>query len=63
MARRMHTAYTIKLSINKDLKLKKRRKKDKQQYKKLYIIIESYKGHMTFTSTITSTIAAVLPVL
>ena len=28
-ARRMHTAYTIRLSINKDLKLKKRKGKDK----------------------------------
>ena len=30
IARRTHTAYTIELSINKDLKLKKRKGKDKQ---------------------------------
>ena len=38
IARRMRTAYTIKLSINEDLKLKKRKRKDKQQCKKLYTI-------------------------
>ena len=36
--RRTHTAYTIGLSINEDLKLKKRKGKDKQQRKKLYTI-------------------------
>ena len=50
----MHAAYTIGLSINEDLKLKKRKEKDKQQRKKLYIIIWSYKGHITFASTITT---------
>ena len=30
MARRTHAAYTIGLSINEDLKLKKRKGKDKQ---------------------------------
>ena len=39
MAKKMHTAYTIRLSINKDLKLKKKKRKDKQQRKRLYIII------------------------
>jgi hypothetical protein len=29
MVKRMHTARIIKLSINKDLKLKKRKEKDK----------------------------------
>ena len=37
-ARRMHAACTIGLSINKDLKLKKRIEKDKQQREKLYTI-------------------------
>ena len=30
IARRIYTAYTIRLSINKDLKLKKRKGRDKQ---------------------------------
>ena len=34
----MHTAYTIELSIKKDLKLKKRKGNDKQQREKLYTI-------------------------
>ena len=55
-------AYTIGLSINKNLKLKKRKGKDKQQHEKLYTIIWSREDHMTFASTITSTITAVLPV-
>ena len=59
MARRMHIAYIIRLSINKNLKLKKRKGKDKQQYKKLYTIIWSCEGYVTFTSAIT----AILPVL
>ena len=37
-ARRMRAACIIKLSINKNLKLKKRKGKDKQQCKKLYTI-------------------------
>ena len=37
-ARRMHAACTIGLSINKDLKLKKRKGKDRQQREKLYTI-------------------------
>ena len=51
-ARRMHAASTIGLSINKDLKLKKRKEKDKQQHKKLYIIIWLYKGYITLISAI-----------
>ena len=54
MARRMHAACTIELSINKDLKLKKRKGKDKQQRKKLYIIIWLCKGHVTLVSAITA---------
>ena len=52
--RRMHAACTIGLSINKDLKLKKRKGKDKQQYKKLYTIIWLYKGHVTLASAMTA---------
>ena len=37
----MHIAYTVRLSINKDLKLKKREGKDKQQHEKLYTITKS----------------------
>ena len=59
-ARRTHAAYTIGLSINEDLKLKKRKGKDKQQRKKLYTICWSCEGHVTSMSTITSTITAVL---
>ena len=58
MVRRMHAAYIIGLSINKNLKLKKRKGKDKQQRKKLYTITWSREGHVTLASTIT----AVLPV-
>ena len=54
MARRMHVVYTIGLSINEDLKLKKRKGKDKQQYKKLYTIIWSREGHVTLASAITA---------
>ena len=43
----MHAACTIRLSINKDLKLKKRKGKDKQQRKKLYTITWSREGHVT----------------
>ena len=53
-ARRTHAACTIGLSINKDLKLKKRKGKDKQQRKKLYTICWSREGHVTSTSTITA---------
>ena len=55
----MPAAYIIGLSINKNLKLKKRKGKDKQQYKKLYTIIWLYKSRITLIFTI----AAVLPVL
>jgi hypothetical protein len=41
-ARRMCTTCIIGLSINKDLKLKKRKRRDKQQRKKIYTI----PGHM-----------------
>ena len=58
MARRMHVACMIGLSINENLKLKKRKGKDKQQYKKLYTIIWSREGYVTLASAIT----AVLPV-
>ena len=58
MAKRTYAAYTIGLSINEDLKLKKRKGKDKQQRKKLYTICWSREGHVTSMSTIT----AVLPV-
>ena len=54
----MHAAYTIGLSINEDLKLKKRKGKNKQQRKKLYTITWSREGHVTLASAIT----AVLPV-
>ena len=54
MARRMHAAYTIGLSINEDLKLKKRKGKDKQQCKKLYTITWLYKGYITLISAITA---------
>ena len=37
-ARRMRTACIIRLSINKNLKLRKRKGRDKQQYKKIYTI-------------------------
>ena len=50
----MHAAYTIGLSINKDLKLKKRKGKDKQQREKLYIITWLYKGYITLISAITA---------
>ena len=59
MARRMHIAYTIGLSINKDLKLKKRKGRDRQQREKLYTITRSREGYISFVSTITSTITAV----
>ena len=62
MAKRMRAAYIIRFSINKDLKLKKRKGKDKQQRVKLYTITWSREDHITFASTITSTITAVLPV-
>ena len=55
----MHVAYIIGLSINKDLKLKKRKGKDKQQHEKLYTITWLYKGYITSASTIISTITAV----
>ena len=58
MARRTYIACTIGLSINEDLKLKKRKGKDKQQRKKLYTICWSHEGHVSSASTIT----AVLPV-
>ena len=54
MARRMHTAYTTRLSINKDLKLKKKKGKDKQQCKKLCIIIWLRKSYITLAFTITT---------
>ena len=62
-ARRMHAACTIGLSINKDLKLKKRKGRDRQQRKKLYTITRSCKGHMNSASTITafSASAVILP--
>ena len=47
----MHTAYTIGLSINKDLKLKKRKGRDRQQHEKLYTITKSRKGHVSSAST------------
>jgi hypothetical protein len=34
----MHATYTIGLSINEDLKLRKRKGKDKQQREKIYTI-------------------------
>ena len=57
-ARRTHAAYTIGLSINEDLKLEKRKGKDKQQREKLYTILWSREDHVSSASTIT----AVLPV-
>ena len=62
ITRRMPATYMIRLSINKDLKLKKRKGKDKQQREKLYIISWSREDHVTHASTIMSTITAVLPV-
>ena len=59
MARRIYTAYIIGLSINEDLKLKKRKGRDRQQREKLYTITRSREGHVSSTSTITSTITAV----
>ena len=59
MARRIHTACKIRLSINKDLKLKERKGRDRQQREKLYTISRSHKGYMSSISTITSTITAV----
>ena len=59
MARRIYAACTIGLSINKDLKLKNRKGRDKQQREKLYTIPRSREGHVSSISTITSTIAAV----
>ena len=50
----MHAAYIIRLSMNKGLELKKRKGKNKQQYKKLYTIIWSYKGYITLITTITA---------
>ena len=50
-ARRMRAAYTIGLSINKDLKLKKRKGRDRQQREKLYIITRSCEGHVSSIST------------
>ena len=44
--RRMRAAYTIGLSINEDLKLKKRKGRDRQQREKLYTITRSCKGHV-----------------
>jgi hypothetical protein len=38
MARRMHATYMIRLSINEDLKLRKRKRRDKQQHEKIYTI-------------------------
>jgi hypothetical protein len=55
----MRATCTIKLSINEDLKLKKRKRKDKQQYKKIYTISKLYKGYIISISIITSTITAV----
>ena len=52
--RRMHIAYTIRLSINKDLKLKKRKGRDRQQHKKLYTITRSREGYVSSASTITA---------
>ena len=49
----MRAAGTIGLSINKDLKLKKRKRKDKQQRKKLYTITWSREGYVTLASAIT----------
>jgi hypothetical protein len=57
-ARRMHAACTIGLSINEDLKLKKRKGRDRQQRKKLYTITRSREGHVSSASTIMSTITA-----
>ena len=45
MVRRMHAACIIGLSINKDLKLKKRKGKDMQQHEKLY----TTPGHIRVT--------------
>ena len=59
MVRRMHAAYTIGLSINEDLKLKKRKGRDRQQREKLYTIPRSREGHVSSASTIMSTITAV----
>ena len=47
------------LSINEDLKLKKRKGRDRQQHKKLYTITRSCEGHVSSISTIMSTITAV----
>ena len=58
-ARRICAACMIGLSINKNLKLKKRKGRDRQQRKKLYIITRSYEGHVSFISTIMSTITTV----
>ena len=54
MVRRIYIACIIGLSINKDLKLKKRKGKDKQQRKKLYTITWSREGHVTLASAITA---------
>ena len=63
MVKRVVQACTIGLSINEDLKLRKRKGKDKQQREKFYTIPWSREGHVSSVSTITSTITAVLPVL
>ena len=56
---RIYTAYTIGLSINEDLKLKKRKGRDRQQHEKLYTILRSRKGYVSSAFTIISTITAV----
>ena len=56
---RIYTACTIRLSINEDLKLKKRKGRDRQQRKKLYTISWSRESYVSSASTITSTITAV----
>ena len=58
-ARRMRVAYMIGLSINKDLKLKKRKGRDRQQREKLYTITRSREGYVSPMSTITSIITVV----
>ena len=52
-------AYIIGLSINKNLKLKKGKGKDKWQREELYMIPQSRKSHASSTSIITSTITTV----
>ena len=47
----MRVACIIGLSINEDLKLKKRKGRDRQQHEKLYTITRSREGHVNSAYT------------